>query len=65
MKEMKIVKEKKFNEEAWYSLYVDDRYIVGSYDEEKVNNYFEEIKRNPNLFLQTKEVIKSTTINID
>lgn len=65
MKEMKIVKEKKFNEEAWYSLYVDDRYIVGSYDEEKVNNHFEEIKRNPNLFLQTKEVIKSTTINID
>ena len=65
MKEMKIVKQTKFNEDAWYSLYVDDRYIVGSHDEEKVNNYFEEIKRNPNLFLQTTEVIKSTTINID
>jgi hypothetical protein len=65
MKEMKIVKETKFNEEAWYSLYVDDRYIVGSYDEEKINNHFEEIKSNPNSFLQTKETVKTTFIDVN
>jgi hypothetical protein len=65
MKEMKIVKETKFNEKDWYSLYIDDRYITGSYDEEKVNSHFEAIKDNPNAFLQTKETVKTTFIDIN
>lgn len=65
MKEMKIVKETKLGEEAWYCLYVDDKYITGSYDEDKINQLFKEIEDNPNLHLKSKEVIKSTQINID
>lgn len=65
MKEMKIVKEKRIGRDNWYSLYVEDTYITGSYDEEKVNLLYEEIKANPNLHLNSNEVIKSTKINID
>ena len=65
MKELKIVKERKIGQEDWYCLYVDDNYIMGSYDEEKINLLYKEIEENPNLHLKSKEVIKSTTINID
>jgi hypothetical protein len=65
MKELKIVKEKKIGQEDWYCIYVDDIYIMGSYDKERINLFFKEIEENPNLHLKSKETIKSTTINID
>lgn len=65
MKEMKIVKESKLNDEAWYSLFVDEKYITGSYDREKIEKFFEQIKENPSLFFKTKEVIKTDFIDIN
>lgn len=64
MKEMKIVKRSKFNDEAWYSLYIDESYIAGSYDKEKIEQFFEQIRDNPNIFVETTEVIKTDFIDI-
>lgn len=63
---LEIIKETKWDKETWYSIYLDNIYIVGSFNQEKVENIFAEAVSDPeNYFKSTKEVLKSAEINVN
>ena len=61
---LKIVKETKIDDDAWYCLYLGDKYLKGSYSLQKIENLYEEFKNNPKLFEEQKEVLKSEQLNL-
>lgn len=62
---LEIIKEKKFDENPWYGLYVDDVYIKGSFILKNIEDVYDQIKADPvNFKLNTKEVFKCEEINL-
>lgn len=59
---IRIEKEIKFNKDDWYNLYVDDKFITGSYHHERIMEMFEKIKANPSILEPIIEVIKEEVI---
>jgi len=60
---IKLVEEYKIAEGPWYSIYVDDKYIIGSYDREKAERYYIDAKNNyANINMKT--ILKSEEINL-
>lgn len=63
---LEIIKETNWNKETWYAIYLDNTYIVGSYNQEKVENIFAEAVSDPeNYFKTTREVLKSEEIVVN
>ena len=63
---LEIIKESKWDKETWYSIYLDNTYIVGSYNQEKIDRIFAEAVSDPeNYFKTTREVLKSAEINVN
>lgn len=59
---IELIKELKLNDDAWYSIYLNGKYMAGSYDENRANKMYGIIKENP---LQiSKIVLKSEEINV-
>jgi hypothetical protein len=60
---LEIIKETTFNEEPWFAIYLDNRYVMGSYTQSKIDGIFVEAVKDPeNFFKTTKEVLKSEEI---
>jgi hypothetical protein len=59
---IRLVRETCYTDKDWFAVYVDDRYITGSYDEEKANGFYERVKENPHY--KTKEILKSEEIDV-
>lgn len=63
---LEIIKETKWNKEVWYCLYLDNNYIVGSSNQEKIDNIFAEAICDPENYFKTKqEVLKSVEIVVN
>lgn len=61
--ELKLIKRSKFGEEDFYCVYIGNDYIKGSYDIEKAQSYYNELKNNPDALAEKTEVIESILIN--
>lgn len=61
---IKIVKEQKFGEEPWYSVYLNDRYVKGSLCLEKAVGIYEQLKSDPTMLEEKREVLKSEDLNL-
>jgi len=61
---LKIVKEQKFGEEPWYSVYLNDRYVKGSLYLEKAEAFYQQLKTDPTAFEEKKEILKSEDLNL-
>lgn len=59
---IELIKEVKLNDDPWYSIYLNDKYIVGSYNEEKAMKMYDAIKENPSE--NGKFVLRSEIINV-
>ena len=59
---LKIIKETKYNQESFYYITCDTKYIAGSPDLEKVNKMYEDIINNPSIIETKVETIKKTEI---
>lgn len=59
---IELVKEVKLNDDPWYSIYLNGKYIVGSYNEEKAMKMYDTIKKNPSE--NGKIVLRSETIDV-
>jgi len=63
---LEMVKETQWDKEgAWYCIYLDETYIVGSSNQEKIDRIFAEAISDPeNYFKTKKEVLISAEINV-
>ena len=60
---LEIIKEEEFNKNPWYTLYVNNEYIMGSYTLSNVENVYDLCKNDPlNFKKETKTVLKSEEI---
>ena len=59
---VELIEEKKLGQELWYEVRVDDKYITGSYEKEKVEEFYNNIVENPNFINERKIVLKSKEI---
>lgn len=60
---LEIIKEEKVNDNPWYTLYVNNEYIMGSYTLSNVENVYDLCKNDPKNFKkETKTVLKSEEI---
>ena len=63
---LELVKETEFNKEPWYSIYLNERYVFGGHDKERIDGIFAEAVCDPeNYFKTTKEVLKSAEIIVN
>jgi hypothetical protein len=63
---LELVKETTWDKETWYCIYLDDMYMAGSYNQEKVDNIYAEAISDPeNYFKRKKEILKSQEINVN
>lgn len=63
---LEMVKETKWNKEVWYCIYLNDDYIVGSSNQEKIDRIFAEAVSDPeNYFKTKKEILISAEINVN
>ena len=59
---IEFTKEVKINDNPWYGVYLNGKYMAGSYDMEKALKMYESIKENPSE--NGKFVLKSEEINV-
>lgn len=59
---IEMIKEESLMDNTWYSIYVDGKYMAGSYNENTALSYYEKIKSNPKVSF--KEVLKSDEIDV-
>ena len=65
--EIKIIKERKYNQDDFYYIMVDrfmgeKSYICGSSDLDKINKMYDEIINDPSIIETKVETIKTTQI---
>jgi hypothetical protein len=59
---LKITKETKYNQQSFYYITCDAKYIAGSSDLEKINKMYEDIINDPSIIETKVETIKKTEI---
>lgn len=59
---IELVKEVKLNDDPWYSIYLNGKYIVGTYNEQKAMKMYDAIKENPSE--NGKIVLRSEIIDV-
>lgn len=57
-----LVKETNFGQSDWYKIMLDDEYIMGSYNLERVKDMYNEIKENKGSIKPKTEVLFSEKI---
>jgi len=57
-----LVKESKIGESDWYKIMLDDEYVIGSYNLERVKDMYNEIKENKGSIKPKIEVLFSEKI---
>ena len=60
---LELIKESKLGDRPWYELRVNDKYSIGSYDLEKVEQAYANVKAGGDPFI-TKEVLRSEEIDV-
>jgi hypothetical protein len=60
---IELVQEYRIAEGPWYSVYVDGRYIIGSFDREKAERYYIDAKNNYGN-MNTKIILKSEELGV-
>ena len=64
---IKLVKETKLDDAAWYSVYKDDKYISGSYLLHKAEEVYNKVKNSVEIhkieILKTEEIVVSLDTN--
>jgi hypothetical protein len=60
--EIKIIKESKYNQDDFYYIMQDKKYICGSSDLDKINKMYDEIINDPSIIETKVETIKTTQI---
>jgi hypothetical protein len=58
---LELIKETKLGDRPWYELRVNDRFVTGSYDLEKVEQSYYNVKNGGDPFT-TKEILRSEEI---
>jgi hypothetical protein len=59
---IELIKEFKLNDDPWYGIYLNGKYIVGTYNEQKAMRMYDVIKENP---LENGNIIlRSEIINV-
>jgi hypothetical protein len=58
---LELIKETKLGERPWYELRADDKFVTGSYDLEKVEQAYTNVKAGGDPFT-TKEILRSEEI---
>ena len=59
---IELVREVKLTDDPWYAVYLNGKYIVGSYNEQKAIDFYEKIKENPS---ETGTIVlRCETINV-
>ena len=62
---LEMVKELSSTENPWYCIYLDGRYMMGSYDQKKIDEIFATAVKDPENFFKTKkEILKSYEFNV-
>lgn len=61
---IELVKESKAGREDWYSVHVDDKYVVGSYNLKDMENIYENLKKDPSYLEPKKQILKSSEIDV-
>ena len=60
---IEILRIEKLGQETWYDLRIDDKYITGSYNLEKINDMKESVKLNPScVYVET--ILTSEVIDV-
>lgn len=63
---LELIKETTWDKEVWYCIYLDDTYMVGSHNKEKIDNIYAEAISDPeNYFKRKKEILKSAEIIVN
>jgi hypothetical protein len=63
---LEIVREASFADEDWFAIYLDGRYIIGSYNRQRIEEIFTDAVSDPENFFKTrKEVLKSEEISVN
>jgi hypothetical protein len=57
-----LVKETNFGQSDWYKVMLDDEYIMGSYNLERVKDMYNEIKENKGSIKPKIEILVSEKI---
>jgi hypothetical protein len=60
--EIKIIKERKYNQDDFYYIMQDKKYICGSSDLDTINKMYDEIINDPSILETKVETIKTTQI---
>lgn len=59
---IELIKEVKLTDDPFYAVYLNGKYIVGTYNEQKAIDFYEKVKENPS---ETgKIVLRSETIDV-
>jgi len=58
---LELIKESKLGDRPWYELRANDKFVTGSYDLEKVEQSYYNVKNGGDPFI-TKEVLRSEQI---
>jgi|APGre2960657505_1045072.scaffolds.fasta_scaffold06932_4 hypothetical protein len=54
---IEIIIEKKFSKEDWYELIVDDEYVIGSHNLEKLVELVNIIKKDPTMYNKSSKKV--------
>jgi len=63
---LELIKETTWDKEVWYCIYLDDTYMIGSRNQEKIDNIYAEAISDPeNYFKRKKEILKSAEVIVN
>lgn len=59
---IELIKETKLTDDPFYAIYLNGKYIAGSYNEKRALEFYERVKENPSQ--SGNIVLKSEVINV-
>jgi hypothetical protein len=59
---VELVKEKSSFGDDWYAVYIDGRHVIGSFDKEKAEHYYEKATNDKKQNQKPREVLKREEI---
>jgi len=61
---IELVKEEKFNENPWYTIQIDGKYVTGTGIIEKAEKLYNELISNPDILKSKINILKSQEIDL-